>query len=320
MVKVQGWIRWAACLVLLGAVGRGLQAQTAPQPLAGEPSSPGLQGPQYKSCDVSRFQPHEPSYGVYQKAEEDETALRAHYSFRYVLDPVPDKESVEQDSAKPCLPQPRFEAGWYLKYTGEFDFYAGSRDSGPVINRISNPGMHYRWRQPVAGITSLRWVDLGLEHLSNGQTTEVHSASEAARAQKAYDEGDHKFFDTVSRGMNFFSTEVRLGQTEDPLGSLYAKARFYFHQDTGVTWGPWAGKGTTISDYDLIRLTWVRATGVEDGEFSVTWTLGEKGWATDSWDLDYLPSATNRWTWYLRYHQGPLQTLSNYTQIGRAHV
>ena len=31
-----------------------------------------------------------------------------------------------------------------LSYTNHSDFYARARDSGPVINRISNPGLHLR--------------------------------------------------------------------------------------------------------------------------------------------------------------------------------
>ncbi|MFO6419153.1 hypothetical protein ACLBKS_03005 [Hylemonella sp. W303a] len=320
MLNLEKGRKWAACAALPSAMLGPLHAQTEPAPPADtvQRTEPALNASMLKLCDVSRLQPHEPSYAVYQKAEGDEPALRAHYSFRYLLSPVPDADAVETEPGKPCIHPPRFEAGWYLKYTGEFDFYAGTRDSGPVINRISNPGMHYRWRQPLDGFTALRWFDLGVEHLSDGQTTEVLSPSEAARAQQAYDEDDHKFFDSVSRGMNFVSTEVRLGATEDVFGSLYAKARFYFHKDTDVTWGPWAKKDVTISDYNLLRLTWVRKIGPEAGEASITWTVGAMGLDTDSWDLDYLFSAQNRCTIYTRYHEGPLQTLSNYTQERRS--
>ncbi|MDF3823054.1 hypothetical protein P3G55_24390, partial [Leptospira sp. 96542] len=124
MVDLQRWVGFGVCLVMPWCAQGPLHAQTAPVSMTvdPQPAPPGAQEPRYKPCDVSRLQPHEPSYGVYQKAKGDEPALRAHYSFRYVLDPVPDKMSVEHTAGSPCLLRSDFDAGWYLKYTGEFDF------------------------------------------------------------------------------------------------------------------------------------------------------------------------------------------------------
>jgi hypothetical protein len=46
------------------------------------------------------------------------------------------------------------------------------------------------------------------------------------------------------------------------------------------------------------------------------WTVGDKGFKTDSLDLAWQWTEGKNWglPLYVRYHVGPLNTLSNYTQ------
>jgi hypothetical protein len=54
---------------------------------------------------------------------------------------------------------------FFLAYTGEFDFYWNTRDSSPVVNRINNPGAHYRRHINLTGERGvrLRWIDFSVE-------------------------------------------------------------------------------------------------------------------------------------------------------------
>lgn len=264
----------------------------------------------------SRLIAHEPSYLVLRQATGDEDALQAKFSFRYVLNT-----------------QPTRQPSVYFKYTGQFDFYAGTRPSSPVVNRLSNPALHYRhylhkdtrhdWRW--------HWFDLGLEHRSNGQTQDISDPSVAAAAQRAYERGNHAFFDGLSRSADYISLEAKASQLQDD-GRLavYAKLKGYLGREDRVTWGPVARLGRTIADYDRLTLkaTYTHARyPIEDGapvtEASLEWTLGDKGLATDSLNLDLLhtvnvPALKIKLPLYLRFHTGPMNTLSDYTRSQRS--
>ena len=235
--------------------------------------------------------------------------MQVHYSLRYMLDPNPEDEDA-----------------FYLKYNGAFDFYMGTRPSSPVVNRLSNIGLHYRC-QLGGGISwgawRLGWLDVGLEHRSNGQTTEVLSPREVEAAQRAFDSNNHRYFDSISRGSDYFSLETK-ARRDLSTGSMtaYAKLKLYINQHSEVTWGPMARRGVSVSDYDRLTLTarYGFGRGEKDAgvsEASLTWTLGDKGFATDSASIDFMH--THRVLglvvpFYVRYHVGPMNTLSNYTR------
>jgi len=251
--------------------------------------------------DDWRFLPYEPSYGAYQLVEKDENAIRANYSLKYAIASSRGNGTYCGRGLESCHEL-------FFSYTGQFDFYVGTRSSSPVINRINNPALHYRYylKRP-----SIPWVDIALEHRSDGQATEVSTPEQAARAQQAFVQGDHAFFDSISRGANYLSTEVKIAPQASS-AKYYAKLKLYLSKDSDITWGPLAGTGTTISDYDRVRLLMQRPVG--DGEIAVYWTIGDRGLSTDSWDVSYLFSRKWGLPIALRYHNGPMQTLSNYTE------
>jgi hypothetical protein len=217
-------------------------------------------------------------------AEDDETALRAHCSLRYVF-----------------YGRKQYEIS--ASYTGEFDFYMGTRPSGPVINRLSNPAVHIRW--PASSLFRNAGQD--------GQVVEVTSIPEAEAAQHAYDTHDRPYFDQISRGSNYVSLAARFAQGTLGLPfSLRVKARIYVTQNSEVTWGPQARQNVCIADYDRMTLRLGRQTRL--GEFEGEWTVGDKGLKTDSLELGW--QAPGKWYFpiYLRLHRGPRNTLSNYTQ------
>jgi len=276
-----------------------------------------------------RLQGYEENYAVWQWKKNDEESLRAHFSLRYLLlEPKADDIS-------------RFE--FFLSYTGEFDFYAGKRASDPVINRINNPGIHLR--RYMGGMKTLpnhplEYLELGFEHQSNGQTVDaddrVAGPGSQFVAQSKFLSNDHEFFDGISRSSNFISLKGRLrfeatdnhdrSDRKPGLADFlidFSLKPLYVSSDSNVTWGPLANNNIEFSDYDRFSIALTQETSYEfgplhDPEMSVKWTLGDKGGATDSIDLGLsLPIyITDEFLipLYVRYHDGPMSTLSDYTK------
>lgn len=93
--------------------------------------------------------------------------LDIQYSFRYLFT---EPESLKNEGD--------FLHEWAFTYTGEFDFYAGTRDSGPVIGRRYNPGVRYQWR--VAQDSGFVALNASIEHESNGQVINSENAVKAS--------------------------------------------------------------------------------------------------------------------------------------------
>jgi hypothetical protein len=275
--------------------------------------------------EVPRFKSFEPTYFAWGQSKGDEHAWRVHYSFRYLLNVAPDEG--EQPSP------------WdiFFKMTGEFDFYAATRDSGPVINRISNPGVHFRKLYTVSNEDAgwqLKWWEFTAEHRSNGQVTEVRSTQDAARAQQAYDAGDRAYFDSVSRGSNYVRPQIHwVKEHQGPLAgklSAYLSTKVYATKDSDITWGPLANQGVTIANYDLINgaMRWSskrwQLCGKEATmpvEAAIDWTMGSSGLKTQSVNVDYMHPCRMfgvELPLFVRYHVGPMNSLSNYTQFVHA--
>ncbi|MFN8010307.1 MAG: hypothetical protein U0P81_02775 [Holophagaceae bacterium] len=286
---------------MASAAKAGFLALALPSLLAGQ------DGPYRALKDPARFLPYGDTYVIWHQmknnawAGTDEGAFRAHYSLRYDL----------------------YESGtkqwnFFFTYTGEFDFYMGTRPSGPVVNRISNPGLHLRYT-PKDG--PLDYWEAGVEHRSDGQVTEVTSPRDQELARVAYLRKDRPFFDQISRGSNFVSVAAKLSSdsSANPF-ILYVKGRIYFSQDTDVTWGPLADQKPRISDYDRLTLRAITKDftvgGLRLGQFELQSTLGDKLSHSSHEFAWQFPRIEKHWYFplYIRYHSGPLNTLSNYTQ------
>ena len=283
-----------------------------------------------KSKNWARLQGYEENYVIWQWKKHDENSLRAHYSIRYLVS-EPKADDVSRNE-------------WFLSYTGEFDFYAGTRASDPVTNRISNPAAHFRHylgNKENLPRLPLEYWQVGLEHRSNGQTVDaddrVAGPSSQFVAQAKFLSDDHKFFDGISRSSNFLSFKGRLRiKTNDTIASSKRKTGptdldllidfswtpLYFSSDSNVTWGPLANTGIQFSDYDRYSIAVskrfsYRPGPLHDPGLSVKWTLGDEGTATDSIDFGLsLPiyAFGKLFPVYMRYHDGPMSTLSDYTK------
>lgn len=345
-------VRFAAPFVLLLLV-----AATAPQALFAQSTADICtpRPPDYRIPDVCQERPrvraHEPIYAIWQWTESDQDAARLNYSVRYTFfGPecysryraetkngalMPGKSEAERqaliDEVRNCILGNGVRSEWFVSYTGQFDFYMNSRDSGPVVNRISNPGFHYRrnYRQNHRPEEPRWYGDLGIEHRSNGQTSDPHeqvfdpaSGGLRNRAQLEDERGNRAHIDSISQDTNYIVLEafVQPGEWVD----LWLRVKpLYFSNDTAVTWGPRAGQDLQMWDYDRVRLSAAYTFGRRDHRHAermrvaADWTVGDKGFATDSMNLSlYLPVKV--WKVYLPFffhlHLGPLHTLSDFTR------
>lgn len=290
-----------------------------------------------KLGDRDLFAAHQNNYVLFRNwmhnngwAGADEGALRAQYSFKYSVSGCPRSTAQVRDGSASDQ-----EYDWhvqgradyqddgheiFLAYTGQFDFYMSTRPSGPVINRLSNPGIHWRlprswlW-QDVARNTA---VVLSYEHRSDGQVFEPTEGTGPEVAQRAYDGRDRWLFDTISRGSNYFGIHAD-GDTYwvDRRIDLSVNLKFYTSQDSAITWGPLRDRGLRVSDYDRV---WVNLGMYADqwGYWELAWRIGDRGLAGDSFDLGWQKSGREasivRLPLYIHAHFGPMNTLSNYTQ------
>lgn len=279
---------------------------------------------------TERFGPYEPNYAIMQATDNDSDALEAQFSFRYMFS---NPNATENNVVA--------RTEWYFKFTGEFDFYWGSRFSSPVINRRSNPALHVR-KYFVPGKFlggSWHYLDVGIQHLSNGQVQDPFlSRAGTPRPQVVYEQDPHDpFFDRISRSINYLSIETLI----DFDGSGPASERkcsgwtscirlgarlipYHFDNDNPVTWGPEDKRTSRITDYDRLRLALAKkinfgnGNGFNEAEFGVEWTVGDALFETDSFDyyvaVPYEINDSWRLPFYVRYHYGPLNNFSNYTK------
>jgi outer membrane phospholipase A len=283
------------------------------------------------SQQLARFGPHEDSYVLLANrmsnngwSVRDEQAMRGRFSFKYTIL----GEHYVRRSAKPAADTRALaDDSWelFVSYTGEFDFYAGTRDSGPVVNRLNNPAVNVRLPFP------RKWggdgdddLIISLEHRSNGQTTDVTTPIGIERANRAYADaasstdplaqtnGRH-FFDAISRGSNFLGAKAELTNAFDVPGLyLSSKLRWHFDEEFSVSWGPKRCDRRCIGNYDRLQFQ-AAYRWPNIGWLDAQWRVGDKGGATDSFTLGYQV-ISEAWPIYVRLHRGPMNTLSNYGQ------
>lgn len=269
-----------------------------------------------------RFKPYKMNYAIWQYTKSDDNAAEVQYSLKYDIIDLQRQQDMHN---------------FYLSYTGKFDFYMGTRDSGPVINRTSNPAAHYRYGAHV-GDNSTLWLDIGIEHRSNGQVTDANAKDESPTsptngqylAQIEYGKGNHEYFDGISRGSNYVSiTPGWRYRDRDKSGVEYDRekleieGKIYFSNDSNITWGPFAGSSRRFIDYDLARILYSHTqtfgfVHFKDATIGFEYVIGTNGFATDSVDVYLIVpwySRTSEWKipFIVKSHFGPMDRLSNYT-------
>jgi len=136
----------------------------------------------------SRFRPHRPNFVLLRADSLGESEGGAHieynFSTRYNISTY-GKDNLWESS---------------LAYTGRFDFFQGSRDSSPIINRLNNPELLFRkWDYSRTGIFDYFQIAYG--HESNGQ--QINS-------QELFDSDTRENRnDFISRGWDYISVEKK---------------------------------------------------------------------------------------------------------------
>ena len=269
-----------------------------------------------KESNKSRFRALNMNSAIWQFNEHDDNALEASYSFAYIwFDCRRDNTKTElKDNWETCKSTREFNFTSYLSYTGQFDFYLGTRNSGPVINRVSNPALHFQVLPSQKNKYFFDYIDLGIEHRSNGQTTEIDETDRRGilQTQRAYENGDYAYLDGISRGANYIS--LAIGADISKAFNWEVSIKNYWSQDSDVNWGSIKNDAVKFSDYDLVNLSF--SYSFEKIKLATKYTFGHEFTDTDSIEfIAFLPYSNNRLKipFILKVHFGPMENLSNYT-------
>jgi hypothetical protein len=257
--------------------------------------------------------------------KDDDDTLEGNYAFSYTwFDCRRGNEGKTEAniSYDTCLPENKVNFASYLSYTGQFDFYMGTRHSGPVVNRISNPAIHFQWLLSSED-NFFNYFDIGVEHRSDGQTTEIHWVDKDGqlRTQEAYEANNYEYFDGLSRGANYVNFSIGKNNNIKNI-SWQISAKYYWHQDSDVNWGPLADKDVQFEDYDLVNISLNYPLGMsfwlfKDVKLSGLYRFGNEFTDTDSLDVSLLlPLKSERINLpvFIKAHFGPFENLSNYTR------
>lgn len=218
---------------------------------------------------------------------------------------------------------------FYLAYTGKFDFFFNSRDSSPVINRLSNPEFILRMND--ARYTRGGYYQLVLGHESNGQ---------AINSQQAYDSYTEPYVqDFVSRGWDYLAFEGVWNVGSPPRDTLCREsfkctrvnltARSFmedgvFQGEIEDTLFKNSNAEQGIEKYDGLRLS-AHWEGIVDNSktfseagVSLSYKTGiGKPFHHGSVVLEARASVkilNGTYPLYLRYHNGYLEEISDYTE------
>lgn len=117
----------------------------------------------------NRIRPYEGNtvYFDYGRGNDLDGNIDVQYSFRFLMS---DPKNLEEDEIS-------FESA--VTFSGEFDFYAATRDSGPVIGRRYNPGVRFQYVH--AQKRGLIALNFSVEHESNGQVIDTLDTIEASK-------------------------------------------------------------------------------------------------------------------------------------------
>ncbi|WP_196159353.1 hypothetical protein [Reinekea sp. G2M2-21] len=232
---------------------------------------------------------------------------------------------------------------FFFGMTGMFDFYLITRDSGPVINRISNPGIYLEFYTPYQFFSPSeseshqeKSLLFGLEHRSDGQVLdETDEDGEPVPTQfndkgepiayvldditDAFNSNDHQALDSLGQGANFVS--INYSRYFEPTigGEVYGYELnvkpFWFPDNGNRFWI--AGKNVGFKGYDMIGGK-VSVEGMFgsalSGSASVrTGTLLLDGISGDlqlTWDICIRGTS---FPLQLRTHLGPMDYLAHYS-------
>lgn len=289
---------------------------------------------------IHRLRPYQGTkvYIDYGRGEKLDRHLDIEYSFRYLFT-RPMSFSYDTDE---------YEWDWDLSFTftGEFDFYAGTRDSGPVIGRRYNPGFMFNARNnKKKGITG---YTISVEHESNGQATNslralIESSRDLRNQYKSkYPNLDSHYYllmatDTISRSTEAFiaaSITYRVNDNDlswqkcnDRLAcfDFYLKLResSFSELEDQVFWDP-SMFNATLEEHQGSQLSIYSMFDNSKQSVQLTYRTGElfggRFGDKNTWDISYtrkvrfdIGSRYFTLPFIISYHHGYLEELYRYS-------
>lgn len=286
---------------------------------------------EYESL-LRRFRPYERNYAIWQWTRNDQEAMEVQYSFKYIMY---DCKNIGYGPLFGCRDNGMNNFNLFFSYTGQFDFYVGTRPSGPVINRLSNPALHLSYdelEQEGDNPKKTRWsIDLSVEHRSDGQAVdpELKDTNPSSPnfgkfiTQIEYEKGNNEYFDRISVGANYVRLSGYYSRPNTDM-DIELSGKAYFSDESSVTWGKYAGQNVSFSDFDLIQIKlrdkWFqRWHHVPNTILALEYSIGNKGFATDSVDLFLtFPWLSDKKGWnlpvFIKAHTGPMERLSDFSR------
>lgn len=216
---------------------------------------------------------------------------------------------------------------YYLHFTNRFDFYASTRESGPVVIRDERFGFNYVATDDAYGIgpgTGL--IEFGATHWSNGQrnsvdeggarkpneiTQEEYTAAYSNYRSENESDTDRDIVDSLSRARNYLTVSTTIRPTEQLTLSAGAKIKVLPGAREETVYGD-IDRGAKFSDYDVATFG---ARYKFDNTKSVFYQLriGTEMLSTASHDLAVVIE-NGLVPLIIKYHHGPFQRLSDYTR------
>ena len=217
----------------------------------------------------------------------------------------------------------------FFSYTSKSDFYwmiQDTRFSAPVISRLQNPAFHFRFDKVESDKSQFlgqywNWFDVGVEHLSNGQTFDVQQNKQSVI--NAYNSNDRAFMDSISRTNATVALTLEASKKMAWLHRTDLNVKVFakrWGQEAEVYWGQFANQNINFDDFQLVRIQ--TGTPLEfvclRCRANAEWTLGAKGLSTDSWnfmlDLPLMMFENYTVPLAISAHRGPMNNMSNYTE------
>ena len=283
---------------------------------------------------------YKPNYAMYSysSGNRNDEALEIQYSGRYNIKKISavesDKEGnlyINYDRIGDINSACKLET--FFSLTGRYDFYAfnddlGSinRESEQVVNRFFNPALHTRLIFPKSD--KLEFIDIGIEHLSNGQSGDPIAENFTAGENDNYEASDSN---SISMFFPSISAQLLLNNEKDDIKyKVFARAILEYwsteldiFSETGVKIGK-----DDFPDYHKFKIGLIlesnsiaEDTNIDEDEWLLELSFtGHKKKSFDaflSYPVNRIPGVSildriGFEDFLLRYHNGYLSRLSNY--------
>lgn len=140
---------------------------------------------------------------------------------------------------------PGIKKGVYFGYTGKYDFYVNTRYSSPIVSRLQNVGLFYKYEKDLDfDVPGFKSYTLGWRHESNGQDVDSQAVYDARLSEiNLALNGDASITtpdsrriasDYLSRGWDYFYVIGKYTYTGDvpilrseSITNIYFSTRFY---------------------------------------------------------------------------------------------